>query len=118
RGRHHAAAACSGVRPRLTAIPSATDPSATGPSPRSWNWGWNKTGAKPCKGNHNSKIAEGFWGRVALRSQVMTIPAQRGPAEAAMSLLGLVKRFDTTVAVAGLDLDVPAGSFYGLLGPN
>jgi ABC-2 type transport system ATP-binding protein len=48
----------------------------------------------------------------------MTIPAQRRPAEAAMSLRGLVKRFDSTVAVAGLDLDVPAGSFYGLLGPN
>jgi ABC-2 type transport system ATP-binding protein len=48
----------------------------------------------------------------------MTIPVQRGPAEPAMSLRGLVKRFDTTVAVAGLDLDVPAGSFYGLLGPN
>jgi ABC-2 type transport system ATP-binding protein len=48
----------------------------------------------------------------------MTIPAQRGPDGAAMSLRGLVKRFDTTVAVAGLDLDVPAGSFYGLLGPN
>jgi ABC-2 type transport system ATP-binding protein len=48
----------------------------------------------------------------------MTIPAQRRPAEAAMSLHGLVKRFDSTIAVAGLDLDVPAGSFYGLLGPN
>ena len=48
----------------------------------------------------------------------MTIPAPRSPAEAAMSLRGLVKRFDTTVAVASLDLDVPAGSFYGLLGPN
>jgi ABC-2 type transport system ATP-binding protein len=35
-----------------------------------------------------------------------------------MSLRGLVKRFDTQVAVAGVDLDVPAGSFYGLLGPN
>jgi ABC-2 type transport system ATP-binding protein len=35
-----------------------------------------------------------------------------------MSLRGLVKRFDANVAVAGLDLDVPAGSFYGLLGPN
>ena len=35
-----------------------------------------------------------------------------------MSLRGLVKRFDTTVAVASVDLDVPAGSFYGLLGPN
>jgi ABC-2 type transport system ATP-binding protein len=35
-----------------------------------------------------------------------------------MSLRGLVKRFDTQVAVAGVDLDVPAGSFFGLLGPN
>jgi ABC-2 type transport system ATP-binding protein len=36
----------------------------------------------------------------------------------ALVLSGLVKRFDTTVAVAGVDLEVPAGSFYGLLGPN
>ena len=33
-------------------------------------------------------------------------------------LRGLYKRFDTKVAVAGVDLSVPAGSFYGLLGPN
>ena len=36
----------------------------------------------------------------------------------ALALRGLTKRFDTKVAVAGVDLDVPAGSFYGLLGPN
>ena len=36
----------------------------------------------------------------------------------ALALRGLVKRFDTKVAVAGVDLDVPAGSFFGLLGPN
>ncbi|MBM0226654.1 ABC transporter ATP-binding protein [Micromonospora sp. ATA51] len=36
----------------------------------------------------------------------------------ALALRGLAKRFDTKVAVAGVDLDVPAGSFYGLLGPN
>jgi ABC-2 type transport system ATP-binding protein len=49
----------------------------------------------------------------------MTVPAQREPTNgAAMSLRGLVKRFDTKLAVAGVDLDVPAGSFYGLLGPN
>ncbi len=33
-------------------------------------------------------------------------------------LRGLVKRFDTVVAVGGVDLDVPVGSFFGLLGPN
>jgi ABC-2 type transport system ATP-binding protein len=36
----------------------------------------------------------------------------------ALVLRGLVKRFDRFVAVAGLDLYVPAGSFFGLLGPN
>ena len=35
-----------------------------------------------------------------------------------MSLRGLVKHFDTKLAVSGVSLDVPAGSFYGLLGPN
>ena len=36
----------------------------------------------------------------------------------ALTLRGLTKRFGDTVAVAGIDLDVPEGSFYGLLGPN
>ncbi|MEV4491309.1 ABC transporter ATP-binding protein [Micromonospora coxensis] len=36
----------------------------------------------------------------------------------ALALRGLAKAFDGKVAVAGVDLDVPAGSFYGLLGPN
>ncbi len=31
---------------------------------------------------------------------------------------GLVKRYDGTLAVAGLDLDVPAGEIFGLVGPN
>ncbi|MEV6366004.1 ABC transporter ATP-binding protein [Micromonospora musae] len=38
--------------------------------------------------------------------------------QTALCLRGLAKRFDGKVAVAGVDLDVPAGSFYGLLGPN
>jgi ABC-2 type transport system ATP-binding protein len=36
----------------------------------------------------------------------------------ALSVRGLWKRFGEKVAVAGVDLDVPAGSFYGLVGPN
>ncbi len=31
---------------------------------------------------------------------------------------GLVKRFDDTVALDGVDLEVPRGAIYGLLGPN
>ncbi|MHA7269612.1 ABC transporter ATP-binding protein [Arthrobacter sp. HLT1-20] len=36
----------------------------------------------------------------------------------ALSIRGLSKRFGNKVAVDGIDLDVPAGSFYGLVGPN
>lgn len=35
-----------------------------------------------------------------------------------MSIRGLFKRFDQKVAVDGLALDIPQGSFYGLVGPN
>ena len=40
------------------------------------------------------------------------------PDQTALTLRGLYKRFHTKVAVAGIDLTVPAGSFFGLLGPN
>ena len=38
---------------------------------------------------------------------------------AALSISGLAKRYDDgTLALDALDLEVPAGSFFGLLGPN
>ncbi|GAB3545961.1 ABC transporter ATP-binding protein [Arthrobacter tumbae] len=39
-------------------------------------------------------------------------------ARPALVLRGLAKRFGEKIAVNGIDLDVPAGSFYGLVGPN
>ncbi|GAB3532448.1 ABC transporter ATP-binding protein [Arthrobacter tecti] len=36
----------------------------------------------------------------------------------ALALRGLAKRFGDKIAVNGIDLDVPIGSFYGLVGPN
>ena len=36
----------------------------------------------------------------------------------ALELRGLTKRFGGALAVDGLSLDVPVGSFYGLVGPN
>jgi ABC-2 type transport system ATP-binding protein len=36
----------------------------------------------------------------------------------ALSVRGLAKAFGATVAVDGIDLDVPAGCFFGLVGPN
>ena len=38
--------------------------------------------------------------------------------ERAVVVRGLTKTFDDKVAVAGVDLDVPRGSFFGLVGPN
>lgn len=40
------------------------------------------------------------------------------PAAAAVSLRGVVKQFGDTRAVDGIDLTIPAGSFYGIVGPN
>jgi ABC-2 type transport system ATP-binding protein len=41
------------------------------------------------------------------------------PMSPALELRGLSKRYDDgTLALQGLDLEVPAGSFFGLLGPN
>lgn len=46
-------------------------------------------------------------------------PAPSTPAvPSALSIQGLWKRFGTKIAVAGVDLEVPSGSFYGLVGPN
>lgn len=38
--------------------------------------------------------------------------------ESAISVTGLAKRFGRTVAVDGVELEVPRGSVFGLLGPN
>ena len=38
--------------------------------------------------------------------------------EVALSIRGLVKRFDNRIAVAGIDLEVYAGSLSGIVGPN
>ena len=44
--------------------------------------------------------------------------AKAQPREVALSIRGLVKRFDNKTAVAGIDLEVFSGSLYGIVGPN
>ena len=44
--------------------------------------------------------------------------APHAAAPPALALRSLWKSYGPKVAVAGIDLDVPAGSFYGLVGPN
>jgi ABC-2 type transport system ATP-binding protein len=43
---------------------------------------------------------------------------QTGDGQAALTVRGLTKRFGQTLAVDALDLQVPRGSFFGLVGPN
>jgi ABC-type multidrug transport system ATPase subunit len=43
------------------------------------------------------------------------VTAQR---EVVLKLFGLVKRFDDMTAVAGIDLEIRAGSLFGVVGPN
>jgi ABC-2 type transport system ATP-binding protein len=50
-------------------------------------------------------------------SDLVTPEAADGQTDA-IRIRGLVKRFGDTHAVDGIDLTVPAGSFYGLVGPN
>jgi ABC-2 type transport system ATP-binding protein len=45
-------------------------------------------------------------------------PHHPQPTAPALALRGLAKRFGGKIAVNGINLDVPAGSFYGLVGPN
>src|SRR5918998_1470631 len=45
-------------------------------------------------------------------------PPGRMPADAAISVEGLTKRFGDVHALCGIDLAVPAGTVLGLLGPN
>ena len=40
------------------------------------------------------------------------------PTPPALAVRGLAKQFDGRWAVAGINLDVPVGSFFGILGPN
>ena len=50
-----------------------------------------------------------------------TVPARDGAGSgpAALAARGVAKRFgDDVQALAGLDLEVPCGTFFGLLGPN
>jgi ABC-2 type transport system ATP-binding protein len=47
-----------------------------------------------------------------------TSPARNAPGPLAIEARGLVKRFDDTLAVDGVDLEVPEGAIYGILGPN
>jgi ABC-type multidrug transport system ATPase subunit len=39
-------------------------------------------------------------------------------ADPAVRVAGVIKRFGSTVALAGVDLEVPVGTVFGLLGPN
>ena len=48
----------------------------------------------------------------------ITVVENDDPREIVLKVTGLVKRFDDKTAVAGIDLEIRAGSFFGIVGPN
>lgn len=52
------------------------------------------------------------------QSSLVPVPMVPSNPSAAVSIRGLCKRFGDKIAVNGLSLDIPVGSFYGLVGPN
>ena len=46
------------------------------------------------------------------------VPAAPVGDDVALAIRGLVKIYGNLVAVADLSLDIPTGSFYGIVGPN
>jgi ABC-2 type transport system ATP-binding protein len=55
----------------------------------------------------------------ASKSPVVTAKRRsRGKPTTVLLVKGLTKRFDETVAVDSVDLEVKSGSFYGIVGPN
>jgi len=60
--------------------------------------------------------------RVSAPSAVVAVveapDADAEPREVVLTISGLVKRYDDTIAVAGIDLEIQAGSFFGIVGPN
>jgi ABC-type multidrug transport system ATPase subunit len=48
----------------------------------------------------------------------MTSMGRRLGQPPAVRVAGVVKRFGSTTALAGVDLEVPEGMVFGLLGPN
>jgi ABC-type multidrug transport system ATPase subunit len=52
------------------------------------------------------------------RASKQTAPTPDPDAPVVLSVSNLVKRFGENVAVSGIDLEVRAGSFFGIVGPN
>ncbi|WP_084614013.1 ABC transporter ATP-binding protein [Nakamurella lactea] len=66
--------------------------------------------------NHPSGPAQPA--RAALPGYPAASPLDAATGAQALALRGLTKRFGEKIAVDAIDLDVPAGSFFGLVGPN
>ena len=108
---------------------AATEAAASAPRPASTPRAGTKRATKPAASKPAAAApvvkpaepgqAEPRTGAVAVRE-----PLRAGTAVAkkrsstVLSVKGLTKSFDDTLAVSGIDLEVEVGAFYGIVGPN
>src|SRR3954470_16215417 len=90
--------------------------------------GRNRAVRRPARGRDEARPAPAVAARRERDGAVVEAPEQAGHGRRLRSVVmatgpaieasGLVKRYDETVALGGVDLDVPRGAVLALLGPN
>ncbi|WP_298861975.1 ATP-binding cassette domain-containing protein [uncultured Microbacterium sp.] len=96
------------AEPALTQAPPVVAAPADSPRPAA---------ETPAAANHSEPIDAEASDSTVSESETVAPTDPDGVTEA-IRIRGLVKRFGDSHAVDGIDLTVPAGSFYGLVGPN
>lgn len=94
---------------------SLSQPPLSAHMPQEWQQASNINGNSPV----SNQAQQPFVGQQQVEAQPVQNVAFVAPdPNAALSIRSLFKRFDRKIAVNGLSLDIPVGSFYGLVGPN
>ncbi|KQO06709.1 hypothetical protein ASF06_14515 [Agreia sp. Leaf244] len=100
--------------PRSKAAPSASDaPIVLDPSATPISAPAKKTTPKPARMTAAQKKAAAL-----AEAEAAERAAFRAQQPVVLSIERLIKKFGSTIAVDGIDLEVRQGSFYGIVGPN
>jgi ABC-type multidrug transport system ATPase subunit len=102
------------------AVPDSAAPEAADPDLAVVEATVTEQAPAPTKAVRTPKKASARSPRSTTKRGAKTAPPvpEGPPARVVVAVTGLKKRFGTTIAVSGIDLEVREGSFYGIVGPN